>query len=219
MYGKTDIMNRLDELNRASPIEAADLFAPLKEALESYFTADGAFTHDAQYTIHQLTGDIMTRATVYENQEKMPSPPTNAPTGYENVGDLFNGGGAFPEIMTIRTETFVEAFVEEAAEGGDGEEGGEGTLKNPYLETWAEQMSGARSSELSGLASICQFCDSGGYSAGLAMLFEDLGGVVKSMSTKELAQRIYIDGGWYTLINEFRLPIHIPTMIQNGVIP
>ncbi len=225
MHTKTEIMERLDELNRASPPEyegkTEALFEPVRAAVETYFTSDGVFAHDAQYTIHQLAGDIMTRATKYEHQEKMPTPPTNFPTGYENIADLFDGGSAFPEITTIDVETFVEAYYEEQPEeGGDeGGEGGEPILHNPYLEKWADQIAGAREGELAGLDAICQFCDSGGYNAGLAMLFEELGEVVESLSVNGLAQRIYTDGEWLALITEFSLRGDVPAIIREEATP
>lgn len=216
---KAEVISRLDELKEASPPEGAELFEPVYAAIGTYFSSDSTLAHDVQYTLHQLLGDVIGRATEYEHQELMPSYPTNFPAGYENVLDLFNGGAAFPEILTIDTEVFVDAFVEEPPEGGGDEGGeGEGTLKNPYLEAWAEQISGARSGELAGLSAICGFCDGGGFNAGLAMFFEDLGGTVKSPTVKDIAQRIYIDGGYYGLITEFGLPVHIPTIIENGVI-
>ena len=66
---------------------------------------------------------------------------------------------------------------------------------------------------------ICQFCDSGGYNAGLAMLFEELVEVVESLSVEGLAQRIYTDGEWYALITEFSLPVYVPTIIREEATP
>ncbi|MBR1760251.1 MAG: hypothetical protein IJ741_03625 [Schwartzia sp.] len=221
MRTKSEILARLEELKN-DRADVDELFAPVIAKIEKYFVGDSQLTHDVQYTLHQLAQDIMNRKTIYENQSRMPSFPTNYPKGYEDVRDLFVGGGAFEEIMAVSIEDFEAAYVYEPPEdeGGGGEEsagtGGDGgsgenlpPSSNTLLDAWLGMVGAAREGELSGLGAIAGFCEGGGYNGGLAMLFEELGEVISSIGKPELAKRIYVSGGYREVIETFGLNVYI----------
>ena len=185
------------------------LFAPVRAAVTDYFKPhDEKLTAAVQYTLHQRALDLINRATVYEHQALLPPPPTNFPLGYAIVTVLFTGGGAVPEMCSISVEKFNKGYQDIS-----------GLLppkSNKHLTKWAELLGAARAGEFSALSVIASFCESGSYNAGIAMLFENLGGIVKSIGKEELAKEIYRDCGYLDVIRAFGLNVHIPTCMKEG---
>ena len=185
------------------------LFSPVRAAVTDYFKPhDEKLTAAVQYTLHQLALDLMNRATVYEHQALLPPPQTNFPLGYAIVTELFTGGGAVPEMCSISVEKFNKGYQDIS-----------GLLppeSNTHLTKWAELLCAARAGELSALSVIASFCESGSYNAGIAMLFENLGGIVKSIGKEELAKEIYRDCGYLDVIQAFGLNVHVPTSMKEG---
>ena len=204
MRSKNEILVRLDEL-RTVREDVDDLFSPLIRAVEKYFTGDSQLTHDVQYTIHQLTQDFMARKTFYENQSLLPPFPENYPKGYENVRELFDGGGSFEKIMTVSIEDFEAAYVFEEPTHT------QPPVINTFLVVWLAELEAARSKELDGLGAVSAFCESTGFNCGLAHLFESLGEIISSPGTSDLVKRIYQDGGYKEIIKAFGINVYIPT--------
>ena len=187
------------------------LFAPVRAAVTDYFKPhDEKLTAAVQYTLHQLALDLMNRTTVYEHQALLPPHPTNDPPGYAGVMELFTGGGAVPEMCGIRVEEFNKGYQEIDPAGLLPPK------SNTYLTKWAQLLRTARTGELSALSAIASFCESGNYNAGLVMLFEHLGDIVKSIDKEALAKKIYQDCGYLDVIQTFGLNVHIPTCIREG---
>ena len=201
-------LDRLEAGYRGKGSVAA-LFAPVRAAVADYFRpGDEKLTASVQYTLHQLSLDLMNRATVYEHQALLPPLPTNFPLGYALITDVFTGGGAVPEMCSISVEKFNKGYQDIS-----------GLLppeSNTHLTKWAELLGAARAGELSALSVIASFCESGSYNAGIAMLFENLGGIVKSIGKEELAREIYRDCGYLDVIQAFGLNVHVPTCMKEG---
>ena len=209
--------------------QMAALFEPVEAAIAAYYAGDSSLRYNVQYTINQLALDQINRHMIYEHQELVPPFPSEsgAPTGYEDVSELFNGAGALDAMLAMTTAAFVSSFVYRTeTEGGSGDGSGGGTSSgstgttkeipdsNPYLTAWAEQIAGARAGEIAGLQSIVSFCENGSYNAGLCMLFETLGEIIDSMKPAELTDRIYIAGGYKSLIDETGINVYIPVAVR-----
>ena len=189
----------------------AALFAPVRAAVADYFRhGDEKLTAAIQYTLHQFALDIMNRTTVYEHNELLPSPPQNFPDGYTDVTKLFTDGGVFLELSKISVEDFNKGYQEIDPLGQLPPK------SNTYLTKWAQQLKAARVNELSALAGIASFCESGSYNTGLATMFEELGGIISSIGKAEMAKKIYRDCGYLDVIQAFGLDVHIPTCIKEG---
>lgn len=187
------------------------LFAPVRSAVAEYFKpGDAKLTAAVQYTLHQFALDLMNRETVYARNDILPPPPTTFPFGYVGVVELFTGGGAFSEAVEITVEDFNKGYQEIDPPGVLPPK------SNTYLTKWAKLLGAARTGELSALSAIASFCESGSYNAGLVMLFEDLGDIVKSLGKEVLAKKIYQDCGYLDVIRTFGLNVHIPTCIKEG---
>lgn len=238
MITKAEVTAKLAELKAASlapevlkdgtEADMAALFQPVEDAIAAYYTGDSSLRYNVQYTINQLALDQVNRNMIYEHQERLPAFPSEAgaPIGYNDLGELFNGAGAIPEIMALGAAVFVSNFAyrEDSQGGGESssESPGEGTAgekkeipdSNPYLTAWAEQITGARKNEIAGLQSIASFCENGSYNAGLCMLFETLGEIIDSMKPAELTDRIYIAGGYKSVIIEMGINVYIPVAVR-----
>ena len=213
MLQEKDVLAAIDRLEAGyrGKGSVAALFAPVRAAVADYFQpGDEKLTAAIQYTLHQFALDIMNRTTVYEHNELLPSPPQNFPDGYTDVTKLFTGGGVFLELSKISVEKFNKGYQELDPLGQLPPK------SNTYLTAWAQQLKEARAAEVSALAGIASFCESGSYNVGLAMLFENLGGVVTSSGKEALAKKIYRDCGYLDVIQVFGLDVHIPSCIKEG---
>lgn len=210
MRTKSEILSRLDEL-RQNRDDVSELFAPVIEAVEQYFTGDGELMHDVQYTLHQVVRDAISRSIVYEKQNLLPPAGTDYPPGYEDVRGIFTGGGAFEEIMDVDIEAFNVAYSTEAPSEAD--ETAEPQLVNEYLASWLAKLQSARSEELTALGKLSAFCESGGWNSGLVQLFEPLGEIVSTVPLDDLAKQIYGNKGYKEIIEAFGLDVYIPSII------
>lgn len=205
MRTKVEILDQLDLLRTSYEQDVDKLFEPVIVAVEEYFAGDEKLTHDVHYTIHHLAQDLILRETVYEKQELMPPFPENYPVGYEDVRDLFIGGGSFEEIMAMDVDVFNGAYVFE--------EPSQPPISNPYLDGWLAKLEAAREQELTGLETISSFCESTGYNCGLAQFFEQMGDMISSPELDGVAQRIYNAGGYKEIIHAFGINVYIPTTV------
>ena len=208
------VLGKLTELKTAytGVGSVTELFLPATEATEAYFIQGSAeLAHAIQYTIHQLILDLVNRKTVYENQSRLPAFSTDYPVGYDDVRKVFTAGGTFMEIFGMDAATFDAGYTYASASAKKTEP----PTGNSYLMKWQTAISAARKQELAALSAIATFCEGGGYNAGLAMYFEQLGKVLSSPSTDEIAARIYDTGGYKEIIERFGLDIHIPSSLAN----
>lgn len=212
---KEQALDFIAALQKESPESAAALFQPVEKALTAYYTGGAVLEQAVKYCINQLILDTNQRRTVYEHQDVLPKLPTNYPAGYADIRDLFTGGGCLAELATIKADDFVSAFTYETTGTGSGRPAVSTAKSNTYLTKWAADLSGARAEELAAIEAISSFCEGGSYNAGLAQYFEDHGGIVEAPKTAEIADRVYISGGFKDIIETFGLDIHIPTSVRD----
>lgn len=215
MRTKAEIMSRINELQAVSPSGAGDLFAELRESVESFFTSSAGMSDLVAEVIHHLSMDIFERKTKYEHQELVPPfPSDNFPRGYNDVTELFNGGGVWDEIFAVDLRTFPDTFIEEAGGGGDEGGSGESVLKNPIMEDWISRLPASKSTAIASLQTLGDFCSGCGLNYGIAQLFEDLGNRTGSPERVELADRVFITGGFKEIIEAYGLTTLIPSYLR-----
>lgn len=203
MRTRKDIEDCISRLKAASPAMARAAFEPLEEAVEAFFTKDAELEQAIGESLYLMAFDQEYRNTVYKNKELMPALRTDFPAGYEDVRDLFDGGGAWEEMASIQTEAFVRTFVVMGE-----------TAFNPYIQAWIERIQDARESIVPALRDIIAFCESGAANNGLAVYFEEHGGIVSAPDRKETGRRIYVAGGYQEIIAMYGLDIHVPSWLR-----
>ena len=212
---KEQALNFLAALKEKSPESAAGLFEPVEAALTAYYTGGTALEQAVKYCINQLILDTNQRRTVYEHQDVLPKLPTNYPAGYADAREIFTGGDCLTELSTIKADDFVSHFVYEPTGAGSGQTAASTPQRNVYLMIWAAALNEARAGEIAALEAISSFCEGGSYNAGLAQYFEDPGKVVEAPKPAEIADRVYISGGFKDIIETFGLDVHIPTSVRD----
>ena len=222
MHQKSDILARIAALESLSPSPSlsAEEFSAVRAAVEDFYTAPAGMADLVAETIHHVGMDRYYRETVYENQNLVPPfPPVASLAGYDDVRTLFDGNGVFAAMMDIADATFQEAFTMVAPEGG-GEsgsdaEGGTPTLTNPYLVEWAAAIPAAKASALSKLQVLSDACGNGTLNYGIAQMFEQLGQLVRMPEREEIAEKVYISGGFKELIQAYALDVLIPSYVED----
>ena len=219
MRTKEEIVELIERIKEESPEEAMEAFAPLDDAVAAYFVKMADLEESVGDCTFQVALNYEYRNTVFVHQEYMPSFSTNYPKGYEDVRDLFDGGGAWQEIEEIDIETFVDAFVFPAAEGeaSESDTGGEGeeeTVKNPYIDDWAARIEASREAIVPRLKAISAFCESDATNNGLAVYFEKHGGIESAPKRRETADRVYVTGGYKEVIEAYGLNVHIQSYLR-----
>lgn len=217
MLQKAEILARISHLEEISPVEAGDLFSPLRAAVEAFFAPDSTMNHDVSYTIERVGMDYINRNIVFEHKERLPSFNMSFPQGYHKIGDIFDAKGAFVEIMNIEDDPFVDAFYEEAAEGeaGEGEEGGgDPVLLHDGIASWVERIESGKSDALAKMKTLADFCESGSSGFTLANFFEDLGQPTHVPDNKEAARKVYREIGWQEIIDTFGLNVFVPSYLK-----
>ena len=135
MRTKSEILSRFNELQQIRSGKE-ELFAPVIEAVETYFEDTSQLTHDLQYTLHQVIQDALSRNTIYENQDIMPSAQTDYPEGYLDVREIFIGNDTFAEIMSVEEEDFDAAYYEVISTEEENTDTESPTVNNQYLENY-----------------------------------------------------------------------------------
>ena len=140
-----EVMRRLDELRGASPSGAWDLFTTTETALETYYARGEELNAQAYETLKRVVFDGLMSGLEVAHPELLPALTCEHPVGYGNVMELFDGGGAIEEIMTLDPEKFADAFWSETVMQG---QVGVTVWHNDYLETkWPQALGKAKSKE------------------------------------------------------------------------
>lgn len=218
MITKTQVLARLDEL-KAYSIEQDELTGPLFSsvytAIYSYFDNQSddlaqALTEVIQY----MCNDITRRSTVHEFEYEMKL-PTNYPVGYNNVVDCFY---KFDSLLAISNATLFNAFVYGVPEGAGDSEGGGGMevpISNPYLTTWATEITAAVNTDLQAVQTLADWCKNSGGNCDLICLLENQGRIVSQLKQKEKARTIYLDRKVLEVITARNLSVYIPTYLRS----
>ena len=220
LHTKDEILVRIEELQGVSPEGTDDLFAELRAAVDAFFVGGSGLGEAVKETIQHLSMDIYERQTRYEHQELLPPFPTPYPAGYEDVTVLFDAAGAWDDILTIDINTFPDTFIEVPAEGGEegGDSGGGGesgmTWENPTMEDWTARITAAKDSSVDKVIALGEWCGNSTGNYCIAQIFEDLGVRTNVPSQTELADRVYISGGFKAVIDMFHLDVHVPSYLK-----
>ena len=210
---KEEVLTRLDELKGTSPSGAWDLFTTTETALQTYYSRGDELNETAYDTLKRVVFDGLMRGLEVEHPELLPELSTDYPVGYENVMELFSGGGVLDEILTIDADTFADAFWSETVMQG---QVGVSVWHNDYLETkWPQALRSARSDEKDGLEAIEKFCRGRYEPWTLALIFEELGRRHQKWTEnrRAFAKDIYIDRGWHELIETYGLGLYQPSYV------
>lgn len=216
MQKKENILKEIARLRAASPAEGQEAFAPILEAVEGFFTPDTELEQEVGACAFQVAFNYEYRNTIYKNQENMPTFSEDFPPGYEDVRELFAGGGVWEEIAAMPEDVFAAAFILPAAGGNvsDSDTSGTGAATNPYLDDWAARIAAERAAVVTGLKAINDFCEAAATNNGLAVYFEEHGGIVSAPTRRETAKRVYIAGGYLEVIQTYGLTVHIPSYVD-----
>lgn len=217
MITKDQVLKRIEELtayceaNGYDGGDYASFISVLNPAIEQYFASTSAeLKNSVRDLIPKLYNDLMLRDTTYERPVGKPL-PTDYPKGYMDLTVIFDGGGAFSEIMAISPATFLDGFPVETAS----DEGGSSiiVLQNPIIEEWQSKVNNAHNTEIKGIETVMEFCERGGFGQALIYLFEDMGKMTKTKGKQDLAREIYVDMGVKEVIETFNLDVHVPTYL------
>lgn len=216
MQKKEDIQKEIDRLKAVSPVDAGEAFVPILKAVKDFFDSDKELEQKIGECAFQLAFNYEYRNTVYNNQENMPTFSEKYPPGYKDVRDLFTGGGVWEEIASVPEEVFVAAFIY-TTPGGDMSNSDTSevtTPVNPYLDDWTKRIEAARAAIVPSLNVINDFCEATATANGLAIYFEEHGGIASAPKRKEIAERVYIKGGYLEIIQTYALSVYIPSYIN-----
>ena len=206
-----EVMRRLDELRGASPSGAWDLFTTTETALETYYARGEELNAQAYETLKRVVFDGLMSGLEVAHPELLPALTCEHPVGYGNVMELFDGGGAIEEIMTLDPEKFADAFWSETVMQG---QVGVTVWHNDYLETkWPQALGNAKSKERAGLELMESYCLVRYESWTLPLIFEELGRRHQRWTEdrRAFAKHIYIDRGWRELIETYGLSVYEPS--------
>lgn len=101
-------------------------------------------------------------------------------------------------------------------EGAGRVEGGaaEVPLANTYLDRWMEEITAAEAGDLQKIIDLAEWCKNSGGSCDLICLLENRGRAVEQMTVREIAEMIYLDKKYFTLISQRGLDVYIPTYLK-----
>ena len=212
MKKKEEILQDIERLKAASPNAGRDKFLPLEEAVEEYFAPQEGMESIIGECAYQMAFNYEYRNTVFVNQERMKKFSEDYPKGYEDVRDLFDGGGVWDELAEMPEDRFAAAFQSVVS---DSDTGGT-TLTNHYLVEWAARVSESRAAIIPALEEIKNFCEADATNHGLAVYFEEHGGIASAPTHREIAERVFAAGGYAEVILTYNLSdVHIPTYIND----
>lgn len=218
MITKEQVLAKFDEL-KAYSIEQDELteplFSPVYTAIDSYFSNQNADLAQALTEVVQyMYNDLTRRSTVHEFEYEMKL-PTNYPVGYNNVVDCFY---KFSSLLAMSNATLFNAFVYGIPEGAGVREGGGGTevpISNPYLTTWATEITAAVNTDLQAVQTLADWCKNSGGNYDLICLLENQGRIVSQQKQEQKARTIYIDRKMLEVITARNLSVYIPTYLRS----
>ena len=150
--------------------------------------------------------DYFRRNTAYSEDSKFGLYlPTNFPTGYNNLMDLF-GGVQFDAIQNVSNDDFANAwtFYEQDPV----------TLVTPpptntYITQWTQQISSLNNNVSGNLQALLDFYDDAGNWNEISM-FEMRGDLLYTTEKPKFVQDLFVTKKWLDVINLFGLDAYIP---------
>ena len=214
MRKKEEILQDIERLKATSPNEGRECFKPLEQAVEEYFTPPEGLEKIVGECAYQVAYNYEYRNTIFAHQECMRKFGEEYPKGYEDVRAIFDGGGVWDELAEMPEDIFAAAFQCANPSVSDSDTG-DATMINPYLDEWAARVSASREEIIPALETINDFCEKDATNHGLAVYFEEHGGIVSAPTHTEIAERVFATGGYAEVIHAYNLnDIHIPTYID-----
>ncbi len=215
MWKKEEVLQNIERLKAASPDTGRECFEQLEQAVEEYFTPQEGLERLIGECAYQMAYNYEYRHTVFAHQELMRKFSENYPKGYEDVRDLFDGGGVWEELAEMPEDKFVAAFQLTPLTVSESDTGG-ASMTNSYIAEWAARVSDSRAAILPALEAINDFCEVDATNHGLTVFFEEHGGIVSVPTHKEIAERVFAAGGYAEVIRTYNLSdVHIPTYISD----
>lgn len=186
----------------------------LNTPINNYFSQppDGLLDK-MNYLIPQIFSDLMNRDTTFEKPIGK-ALSTDYPKGYDDLSLLFDGDGAFTEILNMDAATFLNGFPVQSSTDETTGTTSVVVETNPIIAEWVTKINAAHSVELEKMQEIISFCERGSYNQGLISLFEDRGKMTRNKTNQDLAADIYITKKYKEVIQAFNLDIHIPTYLS-----
>lgn len=219
MITKQQITNKLNELTAyctANGYEGGDyagFISVLNSPINNYFNTTSDELSDSLIAlIPKLYNDLKLRDTTYERPVGKPL-STNYPKGYNDLTALFDGGGAFSEIMSISPATFLAGFPVETTTDETTGTSSTVVLTNPVIAEWQSKVNNAHNAEIKGIEAIMVFCERTAFGQVLIGMFEDRGKMSYTKSKEDLAKEIYVGMGVKEVIETFNLDVHVPTYL------
>lgn len=186
----------------------------LNTPINNYFSQppDGLLDK-MNYLIPQIFSDLMNRDTTFEKPIGK-ALSTDYPKGYDDLSLLFDGDGAFTEILNMNAATFLNGFPVQSTTDETTGTTSVVVETNPIIAEWVAKINAAHSAELEKIQAIISFCERGSYNQGLISLFENRGKMTRSKTNQDLAADIYITKKYKEVIQAFNLDVHIPTYLS-----
>lgn len=186
----------------------------LQTSVDSTFSSVGDISGSVRKCITHILMNEQRIDRKYENPVSYEL-NTNTPSAYYNIWDNFN---VFDEILNTTNQEVLDAFYEETVTvGGETSEGGTTTttvLKNTLIDSWILRLPQQTNSITSTLNSITSYCLDNAERAGMVMQFEEQGKMTGQKTKIEYGQKIFIDMGWKSFIEDFNVSCHIPTYVR-----
>lgn len=180
------------------------LMQPMLTAVNNYFTADrSAFKIPINNLEHAFYNDILKRETV---ASKIDLPmATNYPAAYSDLRKLFYSFSC----MNVSNAAFHNAWVYEM----DVSTQTQTVTHNTLIDSWVADLSTAISDELDNIGALYSWLETAASDAGMVMLWEDIGEILKQPNTGDIAQNIFIDKHLKECITTLNLTAYKPTYI------
>lgn len=213
MYTKNDVLSKIENFRYYSISMKPDCEAEFNSLIDdfipsisNYFDADrSSFKTPLNEMQLYLYSDLMKRGTEYENPVDMQM-STNFPVAYNDLRKLFY---SFP-FLTVTDSQFYNAWVFEESETGTGLV----PVSNSLLDLWKDDLNKSISDELGQLQSFNSWLSFAGSGAGMVMLWENLGKVLKSPKKDDLCKSIFIDKKLLEAIKVLNLPCYTPLIYR-----
>ena len=181
----------------------------LQTAVDSVFSSVGNISGSVRKCITHILMNEQRNDRKYENPVEY-GLNTNVPSGYNNIWENFD---VFVEILNTSNQDVLDAFYEEVITGEDGA-GTTIIVKNTLIDSWIVELPSQTNSISSTINSITNFCLDNAERAGMVMSFEDQGKMTGQKSRTEYGERIFVEMGWKSFIEDFNVSCHIPTYVR-----
>lgn len=223
MYKLDDVLSKTAEFLEYSIQQKPEFkgqyekfISDFNKVAEGYFNANrsgwGTTLTEFQYDLFSY---FTKKFTVY--QDKSLNIP-DVPEFYSDMLNIFLDVGF---IMNLSASEFFGEWVYETkttSTGSSSDDGGSATSEtvvvgHTMIDTWTDVLSSAVGSELNLLNTSKMWFESVNDSAGLTLLYEDMGTVLSAPTKEQIADTIFKQMNFAECITDRNLPTYIPSYI------